>query len=279
MSPRPILKQRSSAPSDHHLAVHFPPSPCLTTHTFAVYSASAYDRSPIVVSPNSCALPERGCPGRTYTLDDPVTPTPSAVKKGHPYGGRDLHPRAIAFNASRQQQQRHLSNDGDRTPTATSSSLPPLIPDLSSESEESDGFTSPPLESSYAPNRLRGLAISEDRYASYSSYDIDMYGSGATSPSALSFLPHPPVSPSYSIYGHTPVDDDVPTQKLRRRRERKHEPSRTPDRIPSGSGDAQENTTPTKSKKSRTCAFSRTLAARHAVSSFRIEDDGCLGGF
>lgn len=276
MSPRPILKQRSNTPSGPPHAVHFPPSSSLTTHTFSVYSSSAYDRSPIVVSPNSCALPERGCPGRTYTLDDPATSIPSATpKRGHPYGGRDLHPRAIAFNASRQQRQVDSDSDGDRTPTATTSSLPPLIPDLSSESEESDGFTSPPLGSSYTPNHIHGLAIPQDRYA-YSTYDLNMYGS----PSALSFLPHPPASPSYSPYPYTPVDDDMQTQKPRRRRERKHEPSRTPDRIPSGSGDALESTTtPTKSKKSRMCGFSKTLAARHAASSFHIEDDGCLGGF
>lgn len=42
------------------------------------------------------------------------------------------------------------SDDGEATPIASPLQqvpvLPPLVPDLSSESEESDGFTSPPPE-------------------------------------------------------------------------------------------------------------------------------------
>lgn len=65
MHPRPILKRPSSASSsaEKH-AVHF----ATLTSTFLVHSSAAYDRSPIVVAPNLCALPERG--GRTYLLDD-----------------------------------------------------------------------------------------------------------------------------------------------------------------------------------------------------------------
>ena len=39
--------------------VHFPPTPRLTS-TEITYSSSIYDRAPIVVAPNTCALPERG---------------------------------------------------------------------------------------------------------------------------------------------------------------------------------------------------------------------------
>ena len=45
---------------------HFPPPG--QEHT-ARYSGLDYDRSPIVVLPNICALPERGCPGKTYFQD------------------------------------------------------------------------------------------------------------------------------------------------------------------------------------------------------------------
>lgn len=51
--------------------VHFPPSPTLTS-THVVDSPGLYDRSPIVVAENSCAMPRRGCPGRTYTPIDGV---------------------------------------------------------------------------------------------------------------------------------------------------------------------------------------------------------------
>lgn len=218
MSPRPILKRSSSCTATPHPhAVHFPPSPSLTTHTYSVYSAQAYDRSPIVVAPNSCALPERGCPGRTYTLDEQQPPSPPT--RSTRYGGRgDLHPRALAFYAP----------------------LPPLIPDLSSsESDESDALASPAHETS----------IPEYTPAYHYAFPVTSKSPGSISPSALAFLPHP--------YDAAPA-------KPRRRREPRHDSSRTPDRIPGSP------TTPTKR------CFPR--AAAHVTSSFAM-DDGCLGGF
>ncbi|KAG6812014.1 hypothetical protein H0H92_004743 [Tricholoma furcatifolium] len=260
-SPRSILKRSPASPAAPHLAVHFPPSPSLTTHTFVAYSAAYYDRSPIEVSPNSCALPERGCPGRTYTLDEQQ---PGGRARYH--ASRGLHPRAM---------QRQIE-DVERS-MACSSALPPLIPDLSSESDESDSFASPPTDT-YPPSskHVLGLILPQDRFSDYSSYDVDPYVSPITS-AALAFLPHPPSSPSsrspYSV-SHDD-DDDLPIHKPRRRRERKHDPSRTPDRIP----DAIECPTIRTPTKKRVPALSRALTPRHLVSSFRVEDDGCLGGF
>jgi len=51
--------------------VHFPPSPTLAS-MHVVDSPRLYDRSPIIVSENSCAMPQRGCPGRTYATVDGV---------------------------------------------------------------------------------------------------------------------------------------------------------------------------------------------------------------
>lgn len=76
MHPRPILKSlwvptssTSDSPSPPPLPfasypsasphVHFPPTPVLVS-THAAYSPRTYDRAPIAVSPNYCALPERG---------------------------------------------------------------------------------------------------------------------------------------------------------------------------------------------------------------------------
>jgi hypothetical protein len=73
--PRPCLKPPhpnpgSSPPSSHK--VHFPPSPSIAS-TYATHSSSVYDRAPIAVSPNVCALPERG--DRTYpTTISPILP-------------------------------------------------------------------------------------------------------------------------------------------------------------------------------------------------------------
>ncbi|CAE6469510.1 unnamed protein product [Rhizoctonia solani] len=46
--------------------VHFPTAKRDLVKTRVTHSPASYDRSPIVVLPNSCALPARGCPGRTY---------------------------------------------------------------------------------------------------------------------------------------------------------------------------------------------------------------------
>ena len=139
MSPKPILKHSPNEyeqPTDCHTrqhpnrnhGVHFPPSPSLT-RTFSAHSAAAYDRSPIVVSPNTCALPERGCPGRTYLLEESA----AQQSRRRISQARDFHPRALAFSTSRSTRTPIDSaiNEGP-SPYST---MPQLIPDLSSESE------------------------------------------------------------------------------------------------------------------------------------------------
>jgi hypothetical protein len=65
--------------------VHFPPPTSLTT-THSTHSPQTYDRTPIRVTQNSCAMPERGCPGRTY---QPANK--SAL------GGNHVHPNAVGM--------------------------------------------------------------------------------------------------------------------------------------------------------------------------------------
>lgn len=281
MSPRPILKRtsasadrapNSSNPHPHH-AVHFPATSCPTTHTYPVYSSTAYDRSPIVVSQNTCALPARGCPGRTYTIDE----RESATLRRQQFGGREPHPRAFASSRA----------DAGRHSTSSYSLPPPLVPDLSSESDESDGFSSSSFNepsmhyASYAPPDMHGLVIPKDKYLSYQQqYESNSYDNETYSPPALSFLPYPPSPPSRVCYDYNPASDaDVDLGMPRRRRERKHDSSRSPDRIPSGvDACSQSPPTPTKCRsKSRISAFRKSLST--APSSFRVEDDGCLGGF
>lgn len=268
MSPRPILKRPATigAPHDHspHPVVHFPPSPRLTTHTFSVYSASAYDRSPIIVAPNTCALPERGCPGRTYSLDDDPATSQTSRQRGRCYGSDEMHPRAF-YGAPH-----------SNSTAGTCGLPPPLIPDLSSsDSEESDEVASPPLDSSHVtiPSHLHSLAIPRDKYVARS-----LHGSYATSSPAISFSPsHPSRSPYPYRFS---VPEDTQDQKPRHHRERKNEGSYDLGRIPSGqAANAQQCTMPKKSKKNRVSELSKSLPACHATSNFRVEDDGCLGGF
>ena len=64
---RDVVKIISSS-GPHHPAldphVHFPPSPTISS-TYITHSPATYDRAPIVVSQNTCELPERG--RRVYT--------------------------------------------------------------------------------------------------------------------------------------------------------------------------------------------------------------------
>ncbi|RPD60426.1 hypothetical protein L226DRAFT_574395 [Lentinus tigrinus ALCF2SS1-7] len=206
--PRPCLKRSSNPPAippqdepstllaiDPSILsplVRFPPQTALT-HTLG--NALPYDRSPIVVLPNRCALPERGCPGRTYAPEDPTASSHTRRTKRtslSPVGGKHLHPRAVDGHDPR--------HDDDPTPRQSPRvdyhPLPPLIPDLSSESsEESDGVASPPpelyhlahLSSSIASSSAHGKMSLEQ-----SLMNLSLAGTNAPSTSALSFLPHPP---------------------------------------------------------------------------------------
>jgi hypothetical protein len=168
--PRPILKHSSQFPPDPpddkslslrlptqcRNTVHFPPSPSLT-RTFSAHSSSAYDRSPIVVLPNICALPARGCPGRTYIpgCTAPSSPNSSNLhsqKVALKTGGKHMHPRrALGLGIVPESTPEHA--------TSTMTIPPPLVPDLSSESDESDGFASPPSELGASAAVTNPLAI------------------------------------------------------------------------------------------------------------------------
>ncbi|EPQ61042.1 hypothetical protein GLOTRDRAFT_109274 [Gloeophyllum trabeum ATCC 11539] len=187
-SPRPILKRNAVTypldtsaatlasgtkhPSPRSaltstLSVHFPPSHGLTK-TFDTHSAAAYDRSPIVVSRNACALPERGCPGRTYGLND---------DEEMDARGRTRH----AKDDRRARRSRPLAAEG-YTSSSPPGVLPPLIPDQS-ESDDSDSSSS----SGHAPFRVSPAASSIPMSIPTKSPTYGFY----SSPPGLSFLPHP----------------------------------------------------------------------------------------
>ena len=304
MSPKPILKLAAHAHHQHSHGVHFPPSPALT-RTFTAHSAAAYDRSPIEVTPNSCALPERGCPGRTYLLEetDPTMPRPSPYPRGIAYA-RDYHPRALAFASS--------THHGGWP----SSTVPQLIPDMSSESEESDGVSGIPAELSttYA---TASNAKQHHPYSNLPNLNLSMadpYSSNTPyTPDLNTYRPYPPpsvtspVSPSgYHWDAHT--DDTHNSQKFRRKKDgRRHDSSRDPDRIPiSGAVDVpalayslgslsispsspiaySASSSPTSpSSPSRKKGVRRQYGAVRPPASpfvgggFGGQDDGCLGGF
>ncbi|KAF9778884.1 hypothetical protein BJ322DRAFT_459217 [Thelephora terrestris] len=157
-TPRPILKRSNSSLDRERkqAVVHFPPSPIISK-TFVAHSPAIYDRSPIVVVPNSCALPERGCPGRTYTLE-------RNCRRSNEFGGL-----------------RTLFGD-----ESTESLLPPpLIQDTSSSSsdESSDGLAPLPLHlsSPELKHRKRGVR----RQHKQPSTHLDHYNPSSSSDSSL----------------------------------------------------------------------------------------------
>ncbi|KAF5384804.1 hypothetical protein D9615_000940 [Tricholomella constricta] len=177
-TPRPILKTRCPdecfpSPSTalpfkflHSPHVHFPPTPSLadiqTTH-----SPFVYDRAPIIVSPNTCNLPERG--GRVYsafTMDEASAAPPK---------GSYFHPRA--YEAC---EPEHLNEPSRSLPDAP----PALISDFSSssESEDSDVCASSPV---HLPTHDFNIPPASRRDS--------IYPLTPTCPQdeALAFLPHP----------------------------------------------------------------------------------------
>ncbi|KAF8999808.1 hypothetical protein BDQ17DRAFT_1360421 [Cyathus striatus] len=235
MSPRPILKRAgSNSDHPHHHAVHFP---------------------------------QRGCPGRTYTLDEPTSPPPSPSNYGRSFAGIDIHSRAYAFASSKPERERE--RESGHSTTESDTLLPPLVPDTSSsESDESDGFIYPPQDI-YSPEayHVHGLAIPASKRENGSSdTPIDM-----SPKSALSFLPYSSSSPINNSYFLTRGDALADSRHRRKpSRERKHESSQDPGRIPCGEGGSP----PRRSKKRSDTSFS----VANALSSMSI-DDGCLGGF
>jgi hypothetical protein len=182
MATRPILKPRrspdSSAPMSatlqsirppHSPHVHFPPTPTLTsTHT--THSPFNYDRAPIIVSPNECALPERG--GRFYSPKS----SPVYVHRTPPKGCY-FHPRAFEACEREVLDERFAPLNP-----------PALIPDLSlssssEASDDSDMYNCSPEQSSI-------FMISPN--AHYSTYPLSQSHSQEELNTVLAFLPYTP---------------------------------------------------------------------------------------
>ncbi|KAG7100212.1 hypothetical protein E1B28_001987 [Marasmius oreades] len=147
-------------PSPH---VHFPPTPTIVSSTYIAHSSSIYDRAPIEVSPNSCALPERG--GRVLHAGSP----PICVK-----GGKTDHPRHDHDHDEQKGSYFHpfAYEVCEPEDIPSPSSVPQLIQDSYSSSSESDEST----ESD----------TGEYRSPHFSPIPV----LHAITPTAMSFLPH-----------------------------------------------------------------------------------------
>jgi hypothetical protein len=235
--PRPISSCRPPATKRH---VHFPPSPVLTRMCLA-HSPSSYDRTPIAVEQNVCALPARGCPGRTYTLST------NERAPRHPNHCPSLR------DAMRNEDEHTVLDE--RIPNG--GVPPPLIPDLTSSSDESDGMLSPPPEFIATPTpkpSSKSFIRPESPLAN-------------TSPNALSFLPYAPPSPT-----------ERAQRQQRRNRDRRSSPARTAALLA-----AQRAVPSSPPAVDDLGSFKRlsldTPASALATCALEDADEACLAGF
>ena len=164
-SPRPILKQASPAfgSSMRSARVHFPPSPRLSTFQFT-HSPQLYDRSPLVVQPNACALPGRG--ERVYVAEDHDGATQDDI----------VHDSIPLRDGHFQLEHPHEAH-----------TYPPTLdyPSTNPESDESDGSLSTPPD----PSNLSATPL-------FVTHPPDLLGPSLTrrrpDSDVFSFLPHPP---------------------------------------------------------------------------------------
>ena len=117
--------------------VHFPPTPILTS-TALTHSPNVYDRAPIRVSPNSCAMPERG--DRTFGSEEATPPLAVSPIDSYFYPKRPETMASLQAWVVDERQSVLLQASHEHygiSPT------PALVADLSSESEDSDQCVSP----------------------------------------------------------------------------------------------------------------------------------------
>ena len=300
--PRPILK-RANLSSATHDPIHkdesnqllsidpsilspmvrFPHSRALSS-TFAAYPSSTYDRSPIVVSPNRCSLPERGCPGRTYLPGEAPHPRSRPSQNG-----KCLHPRASSSTPLYPFDDED-EDDNDLTPKPTPIAYsrplpqpPALVPDISSsESEESDGFASH-YSSSASDLSLPGTFLLLSILTPHSSFLSDISSLYVSKPS--SFLPHPHQHPSRA---RTPsTAPSIPNAPLLRHptsptrstspstRRRHTSPSRSPRRAQRSSALKPGDVLSPHETKYKTFSENSMLTS----CSLAVPDMGCFGGF
>ncbi|KAF8274343.1 hypothetical protein EI94DRAFT_1782560 [Lactarius quietus] len=89
---RPCLKHTTDLDPPRLRTVLSPSRSARLCQTHLTHSAATYDRAPIVVLPNACALPERN--GRTYTPNESCAARRNAAPSGFVAAGGPAAPRA-----------------------------------------------------------------------------------------------------------------------------------------------------------------------------------------
>ncbi|TEB18288.1 hypothetical protein FA13DRAFT_1803868 [Coprinellus micaceus] len=141
--------------------------------------------------------------------------------------------------------------------------LPQLMPDLSSESDESDGFTpSPQLPQPMYAYDAHGLPTKYDPKASGYDYSPSSSFSESTGINPLAFLPYPPSPPANYNCSIDPSQSSKPRKR------------RSPSRSRSSHDLDHRIRGDEAARASRRQQYLASL-----TSGYQPRDDGCLGGF
>jgi len=260
-TPRSILKCTSADPSPvahqqhplhhppHHPSscVRFPSSPKLSTVHFT-HCPNSYDRTPITVSPNSCAMPERGC--REYGSTSSSSSSSSQSQSF--WLGNHMHPSVLD----------RMASEGRFGEMYEGGLVPPPLSSDDGSSEESDGIASPPPETVCTSNG-----------ASYRAYVPPSQSHLHSDP-----LSHPPIpqssSPNYDFHHHhhhhsQPVPTDYSLSFL------PHAPAVTRKRSP----DKSKSSSSSSHHHHHHREFRPTTTTSFGSSWGQNDEESCLGGF
>ncbi|KAF5352750.1 hypothetical protein D9756_006242 [Leucocoprinus leucothites] len=269
----------------HSPHVHFPPTPTLTSTNFT-HSAVHYDRAPIVVTENVCALPERG--GRCYNTQ----PRNKRSRRpgGHGHSGSDVGISGIEVGPSASSSEPISSYFHPRAYEAVGpepclkdqqaqynpyfSSYPPLSyssssSSSSSESEsESDSFfgSLSPTSSPSIPRTMVGFGgAPSSAYPSDSSFISQQNG------------PHQSRQPTHASISRQPYQQP---QQLSHNVHYPQPPSQglagCKPKKPASSGDGKVKSS---RRGSSTSPAARLTRFSGGFSDQSMVLDGCLGGF
>lgn len=290
--------------------VHFPPTPTLT-RTEMTHSRLSYDRKPISVSPNLCALPGRGertldyfhirqpHKPRSYEFEEgfPSSPT-TGLKSGKPFERRrclSTNSR-IVMKAPSPPESNHAtgaSTSPDHTNSNRRRSLkssqgievdlyptqwnaPPALVFESPSGSESDACISPPEDLNPLPPSLPHLSI-------YSCGVLSANGQNKAKHTSLSYRDH---HSKFSASGDK-VSLNFGEQMMREYRQWESKCNRKPtnSKLEEGNfGGAKSSNEVTTGpiRKSRTRTRYRLTDTRAGPESSNFLEpglDGCLGGF
>jgi len=173
--PKPCLKQAlGMAFHSQQKHAHFPPA----SEEAKRYSGLDYDRTPIVVIANELALPERGCPGRTFEDVEAhhYRHHPKKACKSDAFkasgSGDHVHPNYYV-SAAAATASMNMPMELSQSQIMTGSQSMPSLSMIHGDTSESDGDVSPPMSDGsvsmargHPIRRLRKLNNAERKRAS-----------------------------------------------------------------------------------------------------------------